>query len=76
MKEIIMKLISELVKLLPLSPFPDLIKGLHETLHPYLGYLNYFVPMKQVEAVLLAWLGAVAVWYTWRALASWLHLIS
>lgn len=43
MKEILDKLLSVILSLLPLSPFADAIDNLSQL--PYLGYLNYFVPV-------------------------------
>lgn len=42
MKEILDKLLSVILSLLPLSPFADAIDNLSQL--PYLGYLNYFCP--------------------------------
>lgn len=76
MQVALLKLINAIVQFLPHSPFPDMLSGLHETLSPYLGYLNWFIPMSKIEALFVAWLAAVTIWYTWRALASWLHMVS
>ena len=43
MKEILDKFLALIVSLLPLSPFAAYIDSLEQV--PYLGYLNWFVPV-------------------------------
>ena len=43
MKEMLDKLLSVVLALLPLSPFTQYIDSLEKV--PYLGYINYFVPV-------------------------------
>lgn len=54
MKEILDKLLSVILSLLPLSPFADAIDNLSQL--PYLGYLNYFVPVGTCLKIGTAWL--------------------
>lgn len=54
MKEILDKLLSVILSLLPLSPFADAIDNLSQL--PYLGYLNYFVPVGTFLKIRAAWL--------------------
>ena len=53
MKEILDKLLSVILSLLPLSPFADAIDNLSQL--PYLGYLNYFVPVGTCLKIGTAW---------------------
>ena len=43
MKEILDKLLAVVLSLLPLSPFKEFIDKLEDI--PFLGYLNYFIPV-------------------------------
>lgn len=76
MAALLAKLVNAIVSVLPVSPFPKMLEGLHETLLPYLGWLNWFIPMGTIEALFVAWTAAIVIWYAWRALASWLHMVS
>ena len=58
MKEILDKLLSVILSLLP-----------------YLGYLNYFVPVGTCLKIGTAWLAAIALFYLYSVLARWIKLI-
>lgn len=73
MKEILDKLLSVILSLLPLSPFADAIDSLSQL--PYLGYLNYFVPVGTCIKIGEAWLAAIALFYLYSVLARWIKLI-
>ena len=73
MKEILDKLLSVILSLLPLSPFADAIDNLSQL--PYLGYLNYFVPVGTIFKIGTAWLAAIAFFYLYSVLARWIKLI-
>ena len=68
-------LINSLVSVLPADPFIESINGFAENFGSYLSTVNYFVPFYLMAKVLIAWIACVTVWYLWRALASYLHLI-
>lgn len=42
---------------------------------PYLGYLNYFVPVGTCLKIGTAWLAAIALFYLYSVLARWIKLI-
>ena len=73
MKEILDKLLSVILSLLPLSPFADAIDNLSQL--PYLGYLNYFVPVGTILKIGTAWRAAIALFYLYSVLARWIKLI-
>ena len=73
MKEILDKLLSVILSLLRLSPFADAIDNLSQL--PYLGYLNYFVPVGTFLKIGTAWLAAIALFYLYSVLARWIKLI-
>lgn len=73
MKEILDKLLSVILHLLPLSPFADAIDSLTQL--PYLAYLNYFVPINTFIKIGEAWLAAIALFYLYSVVARWIKLI-
>lgn len=73
MKEMVDKFLSFLLNILPLSPFAPVIDKLGEL--PYVGYINYFVPVGTCIKIGEAWLAAIALFYAWSVLARWVKLI-
>lgn len=67
------KLAVLVLQLLPDSPFKAFIDGLGEL--PYLGYLNYFFPVQTCISILLAWTGAIALFYIVSAALRWVKAI-
>lgn len=73
MKEMLDKFLSVLLSVLPLSPFAGFIDSLEEI--PYLGYLNYFIPVGTCLKIGAAWLSAIALFYLYSVVARWVKLI-
>lgn len=73
MKEILDKFLALIVLLLPLSPFAAYIDSLEQV--PYLGYLNWFVPVGTCLKIGAAWLSAIALFYLYSVIARWIKLI-
>lgn len=73
MKEILDKFLSFLLSILPTSPFAPVIDSLEKM--PYLGYINYFVPVGTCIKIGEAWLVAIVVFYLWSVVARWIKLI-
>ena len=73
MLEVFNKFYVWLIALLPSSPFIALINSISNI--PYLKYLNWFFPVTEVVALLEAWLVAIAVFYLYRVIMSYIHLI-
>ena len=73
MKEILDKFLSFLLQILPTSPFAPMIDSLEKM--PYLGYINYFVPVGICIKIGEAWLAAIVVFYLWSVVARWIKLI-
>lgn len=67
------KLGSGLMEVLPTSPFRDFLDEFANL--PFLGYLNWFVPVRSILVVLSAWLGAVALFYAYSIVMRWLKVI-
>lgn len=62
-----------LTKVLPLSPFQQFIQNFRDL--PYLGWLNWFFPVGDCLVVMLAWLGAVGLFYLYSIVMRWLKVI-
>ena len=61
------------LQLLPLSPFQQFIQNFRDL--PYLGWLNWFFPVGDCLVVMLAWLGAVGLFYLYSIVMRWLKVI-
>lgn len=66
-------LIDQLLQILPTSPFAQFIDDFSSL--PWLGVLNWFVPVQQILTVMVAWLGAVSLFYLYSVIMRWVKLI-
>lgn len=73
MKEILDKLLDAVLKLFPLSPFMPAIRELAE--FPFLGYLNWFLPIGTFLKIGSLWLGAITLYYAYLVIARWVKLL-
>lgn len=64
---------QKLLSVLPLSPFTEFIDNFSSL--PYLGWLNWFFPVGECLIVMLAWLGAVGLFYLYSIVMRWLKMI-
>lgn len=62
-----------LATILPLSPFVDFIATLDSL--PYLGWLNWFIPIGDMLRVFAVWLTAVGLFYGYSILLRWLKVL-
>ena len=69
-----MKLVGQLLEILPKSPFRSFINELDGSV-PYVGYINWIVPVKSILIVGGAWLGVIAVYYIYSAILRWVKAI-
>lgn len=74
MKELIGRFADWVLSLLPHSPFQSILSYI-EPIGPYLGYLNWFVPIDWILSVLLVWLGVVATFYLYSIIMRWIKMI-
>lgn len=65
--------LNSLADILPLSPFQPYIDAFGQL--PYLGWLNWFIPVRGMLLIFSAWLGAVALFYLYQILLRWLRVI-
>lgn len=66
-------LVSDLVELLPSSPFADFIDEFSSL--PWLGVLNWFFPVRGCLIVMAAWLGAITLFYLYSIVMRWVKMI-
>ena len=64
---------QKILDLLPLSPFQQFIDNFRGL--PHLGWLNWFFPVGDCLVVMLAWLGAVGLFYLYSIVMRWLKVI-
>lgn len=62
-----------IINFLPGSPFKALI-GSFQNL-PYLSYLNWFLPVTEILAVMQAWLAVVAIYYVYSGLMRIIRIL-
>ena len=67
------KFADTLSEVLPRSPFRQFLDSFSDI--PFLGYLNWFVPIKEILIVMVAWLGAVTLYYLYSIIMRWLKVI-
>lgn len=73
MKELIDTFLSWVYSLMPLSPFAPFIQSLEE--FPYLGYINWFIPINQFVKIGIAWCSAIFLWYFYGLVLRWIKAI-
>lgn len=66
-------LMNVITSLLPLSPFQQYISYFNAW--PYMGWVNWFVPVKGYLIVWGAWLNAVAVYYAYQGILRWVKAV-
>lgn len=72
-QELMTAFASALAGVLPTSPFQqyiELFAGL-----PYLGFLNWFIPVRALVNIGVAWLSAIALFYLYSIAMRWLKVI-
>lgn len=74
MKEILDKFLNILTALLPVSPFAGIIDNLEAL--PYLGYINWFIPVGEMVSIAVTWVTAIGIYYLYSVIARWVKLIS
>lgn len=62
------------IGLLPESPFNTFISSLDTV--PYLSYVNWFLPVTEMLAILQVWLAVVTSYILVSMVARWIKLVS
>lgn len=73
MESLFNKFAYNISEFLPRSPFANVIESIGNI--PYLGYLNWFFPIKDILTVMALWLGAITVYYAYSIVLRWLKVI-
>lgn len=63
-----------LMHVLPVSPFQSFISQFHSL--PWLGWLNWFIPVRACMTVFAAWLAALVIYYLYRIILRWIKAVS
>lgn len=71
--ELLQKFGDMILSVLPKSPFDQYIQDFANL--PYLGWLNWFIPVAEICSVTLAWLGAISVFYLYSIIMRWIKMI-
>lgn len=71
---IVTKLLSVVLSLLPRSPFAEFIASWNPE-SQYIGWLNWFLPVGTLLTITAVWLGAVTTFYLISIVARWIKVI-
>lgn len=66
-------LIQNIINVLPQSPFAPFVAEFSNL--PFLGYLNWFFPVRACLTVMAAWLAAITLFYIYSVIMRWVKLI-
>lgn len=66
--------LQSILDVLPTSPFAGFISSLEGL--PFLTWLNWFLPVGDILTVMVAWLGAIALFYIYSIILRWARAIS
>lgn len=66
---------SWLLTVLPTSPFQGWLGNFKSQFSPYLGYLNYFVPISDFLLILKAFLGVYVLYLGYSIIMRWVKMI-
>lgn len=64
-----------LLEVLPTSPFAGFLNNFRNAFSPYLGWLNWCVPIKDFLTIFSVWLGAVALFYVYSIIMRWVKML-
>ena len=73
MQALLNAFLDMLMSVFPTSPFASAIDELEQL--PYLGYLNWVIPVSQMLTIGTAWLVAIGLYYFYSVIARWIKLI-
>ena len=76
MVELFDRFIGALMQVLPLSPFSGALTDLSGIAPEWLGYLNFFFPVKGCLLLMAAWLAAIGVYYLYQIVMRWVGMIA
>lgn len=73
MMELINKFANALMAVLPTSPFQKYLSEFSDL--PYLGWLNWFIPIGSMVKIGVSWLGVIALFYLYSIIMRWVKMI-
>lgn len=73
LNELMDNFLNFVLTVLPLSPFKDVINNMESL--PYLGYLNWFIPVNRFIQIGTIWLTAVGLFYLYSIILRWIKAI-
>ena len=73
MAELINEFLGMLLAFLPKSPFKPYISALSGL--PFLGWLNWFIPVGACLKIMAAWLTCVSLFYVYSVIMRWVKLL-
>ena len=73
MSSLLDKFLEWVLALLPTSPFTEFINACSDI--PYLGWLNWFIPVGQMIAIGESWLVAIGLFYMYSIVLRWIRAI-
>lgn len=65
---------AALISVLPTSPFQGFISYLSAV--PYLGYINWFIPMGTIISITVTWTTAIGLYYLYSIAMRWIKVIA
>ena len=74
MIEIVERFLTWVISMLPTSPFTAFIEACDNL--PYLGWLNWFIPVGTIIAIGEAWLVAIGLFYLYSVILRWVRAIT
>lgn len=73
MNELMNNFLDFVLSVLPLSPFKDVINEMEAL--PYLGYLNWFIPVDRFVKIGGLWLVSIGLFYLYSIILRWIKAI-
>ena len=64
---------EKILSIFPDSPFQAITAN--DQVKEVLGWLNYFVPVGEMLAIMQAWLVAIGLYYLWMVIARWVKVL-
>lgn len=74
-QDLFSKFADWLLLVLPTSPFSGFLNNFKTVFSPYLGWLNWFIPIKDFLVIFSVWLGAVSLFYIYSIIMRWVKML-
>lgn len=74
-KELLDEFGKWLLSVLPSSPFREWLSVFRSEFSPFLGYLNYFVPIADFIRIIGAFLVVVITYYLYSIIMRWVKML-